>query len=201
MRRPVLLVDFGGVLVHTTDDSVLDEWQRVLALGQRSVTAAIFDNEMSRAAMAGQIPADSLLPTLAAHLSLSRPQMLDLWETFWRSQGPNEPLIQYLQGIKLRVSIAVCSNFWPNYQDIMFKRYALDRVASDFFISSELKCTKPFPAFFDAVRERYAPEKQLALVDDLEWNVAGAERSSIHGIHHSTTDLTIQRIENWLARV
>jgi len=40
MTRPVLLVDFGGVLVETAHGEILDVWRPVPGIGSRGVIAA-----------------------------------------------------------------------------------------------------------------------------------------------------------------
>jgi FMN phosphatase YigB (HAD superfamily) len=197
--RPVLLVDFGGVLVQGAERAALVEWQDRLGLGRQSVAAAIFQNRSSRLAMSGQVPAHELFTALGAQLELSPCETHELWETFWRSQVLNEPLFEYLRSSTHGADIAICSNFWPNYKDIMLERYRLDRLTRLFFVSCQLECMKPSPRFFARVKERCGSHRRFALVDDAVENVAGAERSAISGMHHLTTDRTIERIERWLA--
>jgi FMN phosphatase YigB (HAD superfamily) len=195
----VLLVDFGGVLVRTTDESGLASWRQRLGLGSRTMAGALFDNEVSSRAMIGTIAGDALFAALAGHFSISERDTADLWEAFWQSQSRDEDLITYLESIGDRVELAICSNFWPNYAEVMHERYGLHRSIARTFVSAQLGSAKPTERFFGAVKELCGPGRSLALVDDIHWNVDGAKKASIHGIHHTRTADTIAQIEHWLA--
>jgi len=85
------------------------------------------------------------------------------------------------QGIRL----GIISN-WDERLRLLYHRFALDRLFPYLFVSAELALEKPDPAIFrEACRVvGVAPREAVHVGDDEEFDVAGASRAGLLGLHY-----------------
>ena len=181
--RPVVVFDLGGVLIDWDprhlyrkmfDDQV--EMERFLA----NICTPEWNHQMD-----GGLPFEECV----ASLSAQHPEMAAYIEAFWTRwsemiAGPIDSTVDTLEKLHSKgVSLYALSNWSAQTWPYAANRFAFFDLFDGLVISGFEKTTKPDPAIFKILIDRYAIDPRNAVfIDDSAENVEAAERLGFHGI-------------------
>lgn len=133
----------------------------------------------------------------------SGPMGLDDIEIFWQkvlaTQKPNEAFIDFIEkNLAGKYQLAVLSNFTPDLNEYI-KRYAIEYLFDQVFISAILKIAKPDPAIYaHALQVMDVSPEQSLFIDDKQKNVETALNLGMNGIVFTKTEEVIKQIKKIL---
>lgn len=201
-----LIVDWGGVLTSPLQDSmtswcdadgidfvefraVMKDWLGT-SYGDDAAVNPIHALER------GEMEVPDFERELGSRLRThdGRPVEIDgLLTRMFAGFGPQPPMIEAVRHAKgAGLSTALLSNSWGND----YPREGWTELFDVVVISGEVKMRKPEPEIFwlTARRLGLAPE-QCVFVDDLMPNILGAGEVGMVGVHHVTTQQTLDELE------
>lgn len=112
--------------------------------------------------------------------------------------APDEAMLDALERVRGagHATAVVSNSFGPE----AYEGYDLDRRVDAVILSAAVGVRKPSRRIYHMAAERLgvAPER-CVFVDDLEQNIAGAERTGMTGIHHVSTEQTVAAVEELFA--
>ncbi|MDQ6836537.1 MAG: HAD family phosphatase [Actinomycetota bacterium] len=200
-----VISDFGGVLTSPLSGSFaafeqdsgvpLAELGRAMAEleAQRGVNL-LFELET------GRLTEAEFLGSLAAQLSLQLGREVEMerfGERYFATLTPNEPLIEYLRGLRERgYKLAVCTN---NVREWEARWRALLPVPDIFDVivdSAFVGARKPEPEIYELTLTRLGVQAGAALlIDDIELNCAGARDLGMRAVWFRSNDQAIAETE------
>lgn len=183
MAIRAVIVDFGGVLVLTSDTAGRQKWEHRLGLAEGELADAVFNTPISLQASLGKLPERAIWQHLGERFNLTPAQLDELEHDFWSGDRLNEQLVEFIKALRPRYRTVILSNAWSGAREVFTHEYKLDRVVDEIFISSELGLVKPDPRIYRLVTERMdvRPEECIFL-DDFTENVAAAQQAGMKAI-------------------
>ena len=111
---------------------------------------------------------------------------------------PNETLMEYSQGLRVRYKTGLLSNIGNDMIDDLFEG-RVDDMFDMVLLSYSEGITKPSPEIFLLAADRMglAPE-ECVMIDDLISNCEGADVAGMKSIQHVDNALTIAKLEKLL---
>jgi putative hydrolase of the HAD superfamily len=189
--------DFGGVLTNPLIESFL-AYQRETGVAFEDLGAAmarIMEQDEGRHPLfeleKGNVTEQEFTDRLGAELG----RKLDtLGEAYFANLHPNEPMIDYLRGLKAEgLRLALLTNNVREWEPLW--RAKLPDVEELFEVivdSGFVGMRKPEPEIYALTLERLGlPAEACVFVDDLEVNVEAARALGMTGIVHHDTATTI----------
>lgn len=208
-RIEAVISDFGGVLTSPLAESyaaVQDAsgiplaalGMAMAAIAERNGSHPLFELEVGRLSEA------AFLDGLSRELStqLGRPvQMHDFGERFFENLRPNEPMLDYLRGLRDRgYKLGICTNNVREWDTRWRSKLPADEIFSVVVDSAFVGSRKPEPRIYEITLERLGVAAQAALlVDDIELNCTAARELGMQAVWFRDTDQAIAEIEAMLA--
>lgn len=180
-----VIFDVGGVLVRTTDRRGRDALETRLNLAPGASEQIVFNSEMGQKAQRGTISTAQLWHWVGEYLQLDAAALQAFQRDFWGGDRMDEPLVNWIRGLRPRYQTAIISNALDNLHHVLTTLYPMAD-AFDLIIGSAYeKVMKPDPRIFLLTLERLgvAPHEAV-FVDDFPHNIAGAEAVGMVGLHY-----------------
>ena len=202
MRNRALLVDFGGVLTtpiltsfdaFCRDEEIDAETFRAVVLGR--------GGGVIRRVELGEIPQDRFDEEMAAALGEAVGRTIEPAGLKQRMFARVEPDRRMLGAVaaaqEAGIPTALVSNSWGGGDD--YPMEDLRGLFDAMLISGALGMRKPDPPIYHRAAEAVGrPPGACVFVDDLRWNVEGAEEVGMIGVLHRDADETIPTLEDLL---
>ena len=204
-RIEAIVSDFGGVLTSPLVDSFVgvlgssgvsfaELGQAMAALAERHGTNPLFELET------GRLGEPEFMAALADELSArrgSRVEMDTFGERYFRHLEPNEPMIDYMRGLRGRgYKLAICTNNVREWEGRWRAMLPVDEIFDVVVDSAFVGSRKPEPRIYEITLERLgSPAAATLFIDDVEVNCEAARELGIGAIHFRSTGQTIEAIE------
>ena len=184
-----IMIDFGGVLVRTEDQTLRRKWELQLNLVEGALSKLMFDSDVSRKALLGLEPESAIWNYIASKLSLNPAESLNpvdleqLKSDFWKFDSLDHDLVEYLKSLRKKYIICILSNAWTGARRLFTETYHLDEMADKIIISSEVGLVKPDIRIYElaATKLNLKPE-EIIFIDDFAENIEGARQSGMNAI-------------------
>lgn len=194
-----LILDWGGVLMQTQDDSGRRDWEHRLRLPSRGVDRAVFDSQAWHDAQLGRLPIETAWRSIGDSLGLRDDDLTRFRRDFWRGDRLNQTLIRRIaQWRAAGHPVALLSNFNTELAELLDTcevRHLFDPIV----ISANEGIMKPAAWLYWRTLNRIGlTPAEILLVDDAVPNIIGAQRVGMHTVHFQNTAQTIKAIERFL---
>ena len=134
----------------------------------------------------GYIGADEYAEALAGITGRSKAEIIELRA---REHTRNEPVVDYLRGLKKRYKVAMLSNVGPELVERLFSEEERTELFDAIVLSYTEGLVKPNPAIFTLTAERLGlTAGECIMIDDLEKNIEGADAAGMPGIVYTNLD-------------
>jgi glucose-1-phosphatase len=186
-----ILIDFGGVLVRTQNQESRRKWETHLGLQEGQLSHLVFDSQTAQLATLGSVPSKAIWEDVAGKLRLSKTEIINLENDFWKYDTVDEILVNYLQSLRPRMKIGILSNAWLNGRQLFIEKFNLGEKFDEIIISAEEGYAKPSVDIYKIAAMRIGQDPgNILFVDDVMENVQGAISAGMLGIQfHDTEDL------------
>ncbi len=184
MSIQALIFDMGGVLLQIGDETPRRQIADRLGLSLDAIYAAIFDSELARRAMRGELSYEAHWAWVCAELGLCSDDCADLHTEFWRVDVIDHELAAYLRSLRGRYKIGLLSNAWDDLRRKLV-RWGVADLFDDVVNSAEVGLAKPDPQIYTLALDRLgvlAPE--AVFVDDRLENVEGARQVGMYAVQY-----------------
>ena len=199
--KKALVVDWGGVLMITSDHGPRLRWDRQLGLAPGSAEDAVFGIDAWRAAQRGEISLAGYWQAVGQHLNLTADQMAAFRMDFFSKDQLNTPLLDLLRRWHAAgVAVGLLSNNTANLHD-QIDGLGLANLFDAQVISADIGTLKPDPAAYAAILSRLdVSASQSFFIDDFAENIDGACAAGMCAYHYQPgceTDLAAH-VDRWL---
>ncbi len=196
-----LIFDFGGVLMKTLDYSYRHAWDDRLKLPHGSVEQAVHGSPAWRRAQINQITIAAYWQDVADQLGLDANELAALQADYFKGDILDTELIDLIRSLKARgVRVGLLSNDGLPLREKL-QTLGIADLFDPLVISAEIGVMKPAPEAYQAVLEILnLPPEDVAFVDDMPDNIAGANAVGMQGILYQSgmnlRDLLETRLRN-----
>ena len=200
MAIRAVIFDIGGVLLKPKPSHNPDtKWENSLGLPKGDLKRIIDRSGWNRAATLGQISAHEVWQRVGDRLGLSNEQIHALESDFRPDEEINTELVNLLQSLRPRYTVATISNAWSDTREALTRKYGLDKIVDAMLFSYEVGLAKPDSRIYQIAlsRLRVYPEETI-FVDDKNANADTARLIGMHGIWYKNNEQTIAEIQKWL---
>ncbi len=200
MSSPVVIFDFGGVLMRTEDHAPRARLAEHFGMAAEELTDLVFRSATADQAILGRISAGEHWRAVARRLGWPEEELPALQRAFWGGDELDETLVDFLRSLRRQCRTALLSNAWDNLRPALKEMWQLDDAFDHIFISAEMGLAKPDPAIYAEVAGRLqSPPRHLFFVDDLHRNVAAARQSGWTAVQFQDTAQAMHTVHAWLA--
>jgi epoxide hydrolase-like predicted phosphatase len=199
MKRAVIF-DFGGVLMKTLDYSYRHQWDDRLGLPGNTVEKLVHGSESWRQAQLGSLSMEDYWQDVAEQLKLSPQELTQLQADYFKGDRLDSNLIGYIRELRARGHrVALLSNDSAALHQKLERLDILD-LFDPLIISANIGFMKPAPeAYLAMLHALQLPPEQTVFIDDMPYNIIGAQAVGIHAIQY-TPDLDLREILESLLR-
>lgn len=199
MRRyGALIVDFGGVLTSSLDDS-LRACARGFGLAEDTLLRLIRHDRQVRHRMTALERGEIGQPEFAAALSGAAGVPAEgLLDRMGAQLRPDHTMLSAVATLRdTGVRVGVLSNSWGTGPFDPYRGYDLTSRADAVVISDRVGLRKPDPAIFTLTADLLGvPAPDCVFVDDTAVYLSGAQQLGMRVIHHVHTEDTIPALES-----
>lgn len=194
-----IILDVGSVILHERDHAKRLEWERRLGLPQGGLTRLVLDSEQAKHAASGQYSERQVWEAIAQKLGLPAEEIPQLQWDFWLSERLDVSLVEYIQSLRPRYTIAILSNAWSEARAVHEKRFGFSAWVDVQIYSAEVGLLKPDPRIYQlALSELKLAAHECVFVDDRLVNVQAAEAVGMNAVWCRETQQTIDDIQAYL---
>jgi HAD superfamily hydrolase (TIGR01509 family) len=203
MALSAVLFDIGGVLERVGPAADwLGPWQRELSLSVDDLGAAITSAAPTTDIETGVLSEPEYRERIAAALVLTAEQerrfFADMWD--WYCGELDAEVAAFAASLRPRCRTAILSNSADGARREEHARYKFAESYDPVLYSHETGVAKPDPHSYQlACQALGLPPAQVALVDDVPQNVAGARAAGLHGVLHASARQTAADVSALLA--
>lgn len=192
--------DVGGVLLRTEDETTKTALASRYQLTLKELYRLVFYGESAQQATLGEINERAHWANIAAILHLNEQELADFERDFWAGDSLDMDLIFFIRSLKKEYKTGLLSNAWDGARKALSEIYHCMDAFDYSVFSAEVCLAKPDPAIYMKLIEMMSvlPEEAI-FVDDLQENVAAANRLGIHGVQFRTSAQAKQDVQRLLA--
>jgi glucose-1-phosphatase len=201
--KRILLCDLGGVVVDFSFSLALDSWAAASGSDGLALRDRFTMDRQFEAFEAGRLSTGGYFDHLRMQLgiSLTDADMAAGWNSIYL--GVNRHVLELLHELRSNgVRLVGVTNTNPVHLSHWLPWYQREFPVFDtLFISTEMGCRKPEPAFFAAVEaaEGFEEGDLVVFVDDAQENVEGGSRVGIDGfVFHDAVQMRMELRERGL---
>ena len=195
MSIKAIIFDLGGVLVHTTDRSAHQKWERYLGIKDGDLPKLVVETEESALAVQGKLNEGEAWNVIAKKFSLSKSQLKQFRRDYYFGDQIDHKLVKFVAGLRPRFKTAILTNAWCGARKQFESQFSLSKIVDDVIYSAEIGFAKPDPLIFRLALERLGVDgRQTIFVDDKEENVQAARQENMFAVRFSSTDLIIREL-------
>ncbi len=199
MSIRAIILDFGGVLIHSYDERYRQAWEARLGLAPGELAQRVFYNPVAEAAVVGLATERQVWQHVCGQLGLDEATCAQLESDFWRGDSINHALIQYVHQLRPRYKTAILSNAWPMLRYYLNEVFRISYAFDTIIVSAEEGLAKPDPRIYErAVARLGVRPEEAVFVDDLEENIAAARACGLHGIRYQTLEQVLDELATLL---
>jgi len=187
MTIRAVVLDIGGVLIRTEDQSGREKLNENYGLPEGGLEALVFGSQAASDSSIGLVGTDRIWQNVANTLSLSENELDELIEGFWSGDKLDLELVKFLKELRPTVTTAFLSNAWKDMRTSLAEKYAITEglTVDHILISAELGVAKPDKEIYRILAQTLNYEyDDILFVDDFPENIAAAKSLGIHTIHY-----------------
>jgi putative hydrolase of the HAD superfamily len=178
-----VIFDVGGVLLRTEDLSGRRKWADRYGLGPWELADAVFNSPVAGSATLGQATEAEVWEAVRAALDLSPDELRKFRHDFWSGDRFDEPLLDWVAGLRGRYRTGILSNAWGNAREFLTSQPKITAAFEALIISAEEGVMKPQAEIYDrAVKRLGVQPAEAVFVDDVADNVEAARRFGMAAI-------------------
>ncbi len=186
-----LISDFGGVLMRTRSNSSRRALEERLGLPPDTIEARVFNSDLSRKAMCGEIEEEELWRALERELDLTRFGMT--WQTlqseFFAEDFLDEELVALIRSARPGLKTGLLSNAWSGLREVLSTRVPIAAAFDVLVISAEERIMKPDPRIYHRALDRLGVQPHEAIfLDDFTENIHAAKALGMIGVHFRASE-------------
>jgi len=180
MNLKALTIDFGGVLVRTTDPAPRARLAESLGLSSRQLEQLVFEGPSAERATVGEITQDQHWRNLTQALKLPDNEGQRIHDEFFGGDTWDGELFDLLRELRKTFKTALISNAWTGLRRVLVEQHVEDAFDT-LVISAEVKLAKPDARIYRLALERLgvAPAEGV-FIDDMNDNVEAARALGMH---------------------
>jgi len=192
-------MDFGGVLVRTTDPAPRARLAESLGISSRELERLVFESPSAQAASVGKISEEQHWVNVIRALGLPESEIPHVSQEFFGGDSWDGELFDFLRGLRKKVKTGLISNAWSGLRRVIV-REQVDDAFDAMIISAEVQVAKPAAGIYTLALERLgvAPE-QAVFVDDMLVNVEGARSVGMQAIPYTHSQGVMKAVRQLLA--
>ena len=196
MTIRAVVFDIGGVLEHTPDIGVYDDWARRLALPPGEMRKHL--TPVWKAGSVGEISLADVHRRIGEILGIDEAQvnafMADVWTQYLGTL--NVELTEYFRNLRPRCQTAILSNSFVGAREREQERYGFEDMTDFIIYSHEVGMGKPDSRIYALTCERLGlPPDEVVFVDNVAANVTAAREGGMQAILFEDTEQAIADIE------
>jgi putative hydrolase of the HAD superfamily len=193
MARAVL-VDLGGVLLHTDWDAVAAESERALGLSPQELLAGVYGSS-DQTVLVGRVPEEAWWEEVRARLGVGRERIEAI---FMRHERCDDEFAGFLASLRGSIRLGVVSNAWPSLCERARERWRLASLFETMVFSCEVAIAKPDERIYRIACARLdvQPEEVLFIDDDVK-NVEAAAALGMHALRFEG----VETAQVWMQRL
>lgn len=183
-----VVVDVGGVLEHTPPTGWIERWESRLGLQAGDLAAIV--SPLWQPGRVGRASLEEIEARTADVLGLESEEAAELWSDVWGEYlgAPNQELLEFLDPLRTRWRTAILSNSFVGAREREQSRYGFQDRFDLLVYSHEVGIEKRHSRIYELACELLGVEPEEAVfVDDVEKNVAAAQRMGMHGVLFTDT--------------
>ncbi len=183
MKTPVIIFDFGGVIMQTYSRTPRHLWDTRLGLKIGTVEQIVHGSESWRKAQLGLISVDDYWQDVANQLGISQDALMQLQQDYFSGDKLDISIINLIKRLhNTGHTVALLSNDSTALRPKL-TQLGIDSLFNPLVISAEIGVMKPDAAAYEAVLARVPCNAQDAIfIDDMPANIQGAEAVGMKGI-------------------
>ena len=181
-----IVLDVGGVLLRTEDDSSRRDLERKHDLSPGASEKLVFGSEAALASTIGAVGPNVIWQNVADELSLSPEALEDFKRAFWQGDQFDKELIDFLIEMRDDYTTALLTNAWKYARDELAENFDIreGQTVDYILISSELGVAKPDEEIYHILKEKLNCDfEEILFVDDFEENIKAAQELGNNTIH------------------
>jgi glucose-1-phosphatase len=201
MTIKAIVIDFGGVLVRSEDESGRRAWERRLNLKPGELAHLVFDSTVAKAATVGKASERDVWDYVFKTLGLSLEQSIELKRDFWAGDRLDSTLVNHIKDFRSKMRTAILSNAWDNARSAFINDYLFGEAFDEIIISAEVGLKKPDPEIYIlATKLLDVTPENMIFIDDFPQNVAAAAAIGIRSILFTSTSQVVQETNKLLEK-
>jgi len=196
-----VVLDIGGVLMRTEDQSGRRLLETRYHLPADTVAWMVFDSDEAAASTIGQVEARVAWQAVQKKLNLSDEELENFIELFWSGDVFDQAAFDYLRSLSPDYITGILSNAWEGAREGFVQRYGMieGQTVDHIMISAEEGVRKPDPEIYRRLRDALGVAyEEILFVDDFIENVEGAAALGIQAIHYRPGMNLINQIKSRL---
>jgi len=195
MTLRAVLVDYGGVLVRTWDDSPRRAWAQRLGLEVGELARIVFESETARLAAIGKLDEAEHWRWVAQRLGLSPEEAAAFTFDFFAGDQADPELAALIRDLRPRYKTGLLSNCWPSLRSTL-QHQRLDGLFDALILSCEVGAAKPDPRIYqEALRQLGVAPHEAVFIDDFPAHIEGARTLGLHTIPFRDTPSLKQALQ------
>lgn len=201
MMIKAVVLDIGGVLIRTEDDSGRRQLEKEYGLPEGQIEWLVFGSDEAAASTIGQVESDAVWQAVGEHLGVSPEDLPRFIELFWQGDIFDQQLFNFLSSLRPKYITGILSNAWIGAREGFVARQGIieGENVDHLLISAELGVAKPNPEAYRKLKQRLGVEfDEILFVDDFSRNIEGAQAMGIETIHYKPGMDLINQIKSML---
>ena len=199
IKIKAVIWDNGGVIADIAGKTLDLLWAERLRVPREDVVRVLTSPESDLLDL-GEISKDTYFNYVIANIGLPAFKKTAL-ELSIKDFCCDWELVAYIKALKGHVVTALLSVMPLYVQEILRTHWPeLEEAFNYVIISSEVRLLKPDPKIYQLALDRIGCRaEETVFIDDVQVNVAGAEKLGMHGILYQNRSQTIETLESFLA--
>jgi putative hydrolase of the HAD superfamily len=191
-----VILDLGGVLLRTEDREPRSRLAQRLGMTYEALESQVYG---SRAAMKGEIDAETHKRSVLKELGLAEDTLKEFGDEFWGGDEMDMKLVEFIRGLRGYYTTALLSNAWDDLRPLLVDFWQIADAFDQMYISAEMGLVKPDPEIYHAVVTdlKRTPE-EIVFVDDFIENVAAAREAGWQAVHFRSREGTLTELAEYL---
>ncbi|MDI6409333.1 HAD family phosphatase [Streptomyces albus] len=197
-RRPALLIDLGGVLVHDKLPAASAKWAARLDISERDFVTAVYAGNDTEV-LVGRMSGAEWWSVVRQRLGLTEDQLAEVRADLVAHPVWDRTLLDAVAALRGRAAVAFVSNAWPDARPNLGE---VLETADVTVLSCEVGFAKPDPRIYTHTLDLLGVAAQDALfVDDMAPNVAAARALGMSAHQHTDRASTLDVLDAFAARL
>ncbi len=196
-----VVLDIGGVLIRTEDDSGRRWLERKYNLPEGKIEWIVFDSDAAAASTIGKEKVETVWKAVGEELGVAKEDLPEFIDKFWQGDVLDQKLLDFLTSLRPNYITGILSNAWEGSREGFITRHGIieGTTVDHLLISAELGVAKPDPEIYRQLQQQLGVEyNEILFVDDFSRNIEGAQAMGIQTIHYKAGMDIINQIKSML---